>query len=157
MRSWRWKLTRRGRRAWKAGLDGLSPEATLAMEIMTRVKDAELEDVNDMLAELVWRHCSPENAYCCHQIRQACGFREIERRSRSRMTFSHRRSKQEELCDLWAKPSKPTCKYSNIRTPCGSRYNSLPGQITRRDFSPRRTCWTLWGSLAAPSRPRKSF
>jgi hypothetical protein len=56
------KLTRRGRRAWKAGLDGLSPGATLAMEIMTRVKHAELENVNDMIAELVARYCSPENA-----------------------------------------------------------------------------------------------
>ena len=46
------KLTRRGRRAWKAGLDGLSPGATLAMEIMTRVKHAELENVNEMITEL---------------------------------------------------------------------------------------------------------
>jgi len=56
------KLTRRGRRAWRAGLDGLSPGATLALEIMARVKHAELVNVSGMIAELVERYGSPENA-----------------------------------------------------------------------------------------------
>ena len=56
------KLTRRGRRAWRAGLDGLSPGATLALEIMARVKHAELVNVSGMIAELVERYGSPESA-----------------------------------------------------------------------------------------------
>ena len=56
------KLTRRGRRAWRAGLDGLSPGATLAMEIMARVKHAELENISEMITDLIERYGSPENA-----------------------------------------------------------------------------------------------
>jgi hypothetical protein len=56
------KLTRRGRRAWKAGVDGLSPGATLAMEIMARVKHAELENISEMITDLIERYGSPQNA-----------------------------------------------------------------------------------------------
>jgi hypothetical protein len=56
------RLTRRGRRTWKTGLDGLSPGATLALEIMARVKHAQLENVSDMMAELIARYGSPEDA-----------------------------------------------------------------------------------------------
>ena len=56
------KLTRRARRAWKAGLDGLSPGATLAMEIMARVKHAELENISEMITDLIERYGSPEKA-----------------------------------------------------------------------------------------------
>ena len=56
------RLTRRGRRALRAGLDGLSPEATLAMEIMARVECGTLDNATDLYDELVDRYGSPENA-----------------------------------------------------------------------------------------------
>jgi hypothetical protein len=56
------RLTRRGRRALKVGIDGLSLDTTLALEIMGRVQHATIENVTEMMAELVQRYGSVEDA-----------------------------------------------------------------------------------------------
>jgi hypothetical protein len=56
------KLTRRGQKALRAGLDGLSLGATLLMEIMARVKYAPLDNVADLADQLIERYGSIENA-----------------------------------------------------------------------------------------------
>ena len=62
----------RGRRAWRAGLDGLSPGATLAMEIIARVKHAELENISEMITGLIERYSSPENAIVAIKSGKVC-------------------------------------------------------------------------------------
>jgi hypothetical protein len=56
------KLSGRGRRAFKHGLDGLAPETMLVMEIMTRLKHVREDNLADLCLKLIARCGSAENA-----------------------------------------------------------------------------------------------
>jgi hypothetical protein len=56
------QLTRRGRRAMRKGLDGVSPGATLLMEVMSRVGRIQYDNANDLIGELLDRYGSAEAA-----------------------------------------------------------------------------------------------
>jgi hypothetical protein len=56
------KLTRRGRRAMRKGLDGLSPGVILWMEVMSRVGGTTYDNASDLIEELLERYGSAEEA-----------------------------------------------------------------------------------------------
>ena len=62
------RMTKRGRRALRAGLNGLSPEARLAMEILGRIRWASRENVTDLMVQLIDRFGSIENAIVAVQV-----------------------------------------------------------------------------------------
>jgi hypothetical protein len=55
-------LTRRGRRAMRKGLDGLSLGATLLLEVMARVDCITYGNASDLIEELLERYGSAEEA-----------------------------------------------------------------------------------------------
>jgi hypothetical protein len=58
------RLTRRGRRALKAKLRGVSasPGARLVLEVMGRIEHATLENATELVEQLLDRYGSPEAA-----------------------------------------------------------------------------------------------
>ncbi len=57
------KLTRRGRRALRAGMMGeLSPGAALVMEVMSRLGCASFENAAELTEQLIDRYGSPQRA-----------------------------------------------------------------------------------------------
>jgi hypothetical protein len=65
------KLSGRGRRALKDGLDGMHPEDILLMEILARVKSIDEDNLDKLAEELVAEYGSPENAIEAIKCRKA--------------------------------------------------------------------------------------
>ena len=55
-------LTRRGWRMLRAGLDGLSADHVLTLEVMSRIKYGRAKNIDDLVDELIRRFGSAEDA-----------------------------------------------------------------------------------------------
>jgi hypothetical protein len=55
-------LTRRGRRALQAGLDGLSPETQLAIELIARTGDIAEDHLTELIGQCITHYGSADRA-----------------------------------------------------------------------------------------------
>jgi hypothetical protein len=65
------KMTKAGRRAYETGLDGLSPEVQLVMEISMRAEGIAEENLSALAAELIARYGNAEEALAAVKSGQA--------------------------------------------------------------------------------------